>query len=154
MRAQALGVKSQGLPLNTIVLGAIAILVLVVIAVAVIPAMGGIFSATSAGDVTDVDTCEHNCRMMQLFAQYAYQAGPNSQYCQSGCIGIADCVIRKEVVSAANCLGQCDSNGDCPPTSGTCCTGNCVNTNTDNSNCGTCGNPCTLSQTCTGGICG
>jgi hypothetical protein len=102
MRAQALGVKSQGLPLNTIVLGAIAILVLVVIAVAVIPAMGGIFQAADLGTSGDLDICQHYCEMIRTSKSYAYQAGP-SQYCDSNCIGVVQCIINGETISTANC---------------------------------------------------
>ncbi len=56
--------KAQGLPLNTIVLGALAVLVLVLLAAVFVPGIGNLIPTLDTGDF--VQQCNTKCQGMNL----------------------------------------------------------------------------------------
>ena len=78
--------KAQGLPLNTIVLGALAVLVLVLLAAAFVPSIGNMFKnmfAISGGSGSFAEQCQLACQSMDY--KYVSTSGTgvvtSGQYC-------------------------------------------------------------------------
>lgn len=90
--------KAQGLPLNTIVLGALAVLVLVLLAAAFVPGVGGFFATLFGLTPTDpVTICNNYCNQLnyQYTTDTSLQAAlPNHPFCSdqdTDTAGIQDC---------------------------------------------------------------
>ena len=78
--------KAQGLPLNTIVLGALAVLVLVILAAVFVPGVGGMFRTMFGMSPDAYTTCETYCTAMNnkySTAGTAISAVGGSAYCRT-----------------------------------------------------------------------
>ena len=91
--------KAQGLPLNTIVLGALAVLVLVILAAAFVPSIRDVFTNMLGFSSDPYATCETACGNLQ--SRYSTQttaqsAVVSSQFCSEDCPGNGyktDCTV-------------------------------------------------------------
>jgi len=69
--------KAQGLPLNTIVLGALAVLVLVLLAAVFVPGIGNLIPTLDTGDF--VQQCNTKCQGMNLM----YSSSTDSSFIEN-----------------------------------------------------------------------
>jgi hypothetical protein len=90
--------KAQGLPLNTIVLGALAVLVLVILAAAFVPSIRDVFMNLLGFSSDPYAMCETACGNLQ--GRYstiatAISAIQGSQFCSEGCTPTykSDCTV-------------------------------------------------------------
>ena len=117
--------KAQGLPLNTIVLGALAVLVLVLLAAAFVPGVGSMFSsifgATPSSESAFATNCINYCSILtQIASGQSTSAATStirtSDYClqtlsvEGGgvnyCYDFTDCEVT---ASTGNQTGKIDS---------------------------------------------
>ncbi|RLG17716.1 hypothetical protein DRN62_00330 [Nanoarchaeota archaeon] len=115
--------KAQGLPLNTIVLGALALLVLVLLAAAFVPSIGNMFRSmlgiTGTGNETFIQQCQLACQNLDnKYTQSTFTtAAQGSSFCTSTyggkhCYHVITCTAhtidgKTVTVDSSCCGGSC-----------------------------------------------
>ena len=133
--------KSQGLPINTIVLGGIGVIVLIIIAVVFVPGMGDIFgsigSVSAQGGEAFLSDCNIKCTMISskyssisvarsaatgIFCSHTEDSGNGCHYymeCRITLVGMGDPVkVWKRTdgvcyVVLTSCTTYCADSSDC-----------------------------------------
>ena len=108
--------KAQGLPLNTIVLGALAVLVLVILAAAFVPSIRDVFLNLLGFSTDPYTMCENYCNALQ--SRYSTAATANSailssQFCTEGCVSNGyktDCIVTLVDGSTSDSAVDCSSS--------------------------------------------